>query len=74
MLKRLGLGLALLFSVSILGVPPASSATSSFLVAAASITYFATENAAASHCLRDIVVWLNIPTGIYHYKGERWTH
>lgn len=33
---------------------------------------FSTESAAQAHCHKDVVVWLNIPSGIYHYKGERW--
>ena len=33
---------------------------------------FDTESAAQAHCPKDVVVWLNIPSGIYHYKGERW--
>jgi hypothetical protein len=33
---------------------------------------FSTESAAQAHCPKDIVVWLNIPSGIYHDKGERW--
>lgn len=33
---------------------------------------FDAEGAAQAHCPRDVVVWLNIPSGIYHYKGERW--
>lgn len=33
---------------------------------------FASEDAAQGHCPRDVVVWLNVPSGIYHYKGERW--
>lgn len=33
---------------------------------------FSSEDAAQAHCPRDTVVWLNIPSGIYHYKGERW--
>jgi hypothetical protein len=33
---------------------------------------FSTESTAQAHCPKDIVVWLNIPSGIYHYKGERW--
>ena len=33
---------------------------------------FSTESAAQSRCPHDTVVWLNIPSGIYHYKGERW--
>lgn len=33
---------------------------------------FSTESTAQAHCPNDVVVWLNIPSGIYHYKGERW--
>lgn len=47
--------------------PPASAATT-----AAGLQLFATESAAQAHCPRDVVVWLNLPSGIYHLKGERW--
>ena len=33
---------------------------------------FSTEQSAKSHCPTDTVVWLNLPTGIYHYKGQHW--
>jgi hypothetical protein len=33
---------------------------------------FPTQQAAQTHCPSDTVVWLNIPTGIYHMQGERW--
>jgi hypothetical protein len=33
---------------------------------------FNTEEAAQKHCPSDVVVWLNLPTGIWHYKGARW--
>ncbi len=33
---------------------------------------FPTEHAAQLHCPTDTVVWLNIPSGIYHLKGQRW--
>jgi hypothetical protein len=33
---------------------------------------FNTEQSAKSHCPTDTVVWLNLPTGIYHYKGQHW--
>ncbi len=33
---------------------------------------FDNENAAQVHCPRDVVVWLNTRTGIYHEKGMRW--
>ena len=28
--------------------------------------------AAQQHCPTDQVVWLNLPTRIYHLKGQRW--
>jgi hypothetical protein len=31
---------------------------------------FNTEQSAKQHCPTDTVVWLNLPTGIYHYKGQ----
>jgi hypothetical protein len=33
---------------------------------------FPTEQQAQAHCPSDIVVWLNLPTGIYHFQGQRW--
>jgi hypothetical protein len=33
---------------------------------------FNTEQQAQQHCLADVVVWLNIPSGVYHFKGQRW--
>jgi hypothetical protein len=33
---------------------------------------FNTEAAAQQHCPNDAVVWLNLPTMIWHYKGQRW--
>jgi hypothetical protein len=32
---------------------------------------FPTEQQAQQHCRNDTVVWLNLPTGIYHFRGER---
>ena len=37
-----------------------------------SIAMFGEEDAAQRHCPADQVVWLNLPTGIYHEKGMRW--
>lgn len=39
---------------------------------ASGLHYFSTPQAAQHHCPHDTVVWLNIPSGIYHYAGERW--
>jgi hypothetical protein len=36
------------------------------------LTNFPTEAQAQQHCPADTVVWLNLPTGIYHAKGQRW--
>jgi hypothetical protein len=33
---------------------------------------FPNETEAQQHCPKDIVVWLNFPTMIWHYKGQRW--
>jgi hypothetical protein len=60
------------------GLAPGNSiatpaATSQAAIVADSLPpLFSTESAAQSHCPKDVVVWLNIPSGIYHYKGERW--
>ena len=39
---------------------------------AAAITLFSAEGEAQQHCPSDVVVWLNLPTHIYHWKGMRW--
>lgn len=36
------------------------------------LTLFSTEVSAQNHCPNDVVVWLNLPTGIWHQKGARW--
>ena len=33
---------------------------------------FNSEVQAQQHCPKDTVVWLNLPTMIWHYKGQRW--
>jgi len=33
---------------------------------------YQSEQAAQKHCPADVVVWLNLPTGVFHYKGQRW--
>jgi hypothetical protein len=33
---------------------------------------FDTEPQAQHHCPKDVEVWLNLPTLIWHTKGERW--
>ncbi len=39
---------------------------------ALALDQFPTEAAAQQHCPKDTVVWLNLPTKIWHYKGQRW--
>jgi hypothetical protein len=34
--------------------------------------HFPSEQAAMQHCPSDVVVWVNLPTQVYHFKGERW--
>jgi hypothetical protein len=33
---------------------------------------FTTEQQAQQHCPSDVVVWVNVPSGVYHFKGQRW--
>ena len=33
---------------------------------------FSTEQSAKQHCPTDTVMWLNLPTVIYHYTGQHW--
>jgi len=40
--------------------------------ATAALTLFSTEVQAQNHCPSDVVVWLNLPTRIYHWKDMRW--
>ena len=45
----------------------------SFLSAPAfALSTFQTEGAAQQHCPQDTVVWLNLPTGVFHFRGQRW--
>jgi hypothetical protein len=76
MYKRFALAAALLAFVPLLPTLGSASplpVTQAAIVAQASLPpLFDTESAAQAHCPKDVVVWLNIPSGIYHYKGERW--
>lgn len=59
MFKKLALAIVLLFIFYV----------SAF---AEGLTTFHSEKTAQHHCPKDIVLWLNLPTGIWHYKGQRW--
>lgn len=39
---------------------------------APTLTLFQNEPQAQKHCPQDAVVWLNLSSGIYHFKGQRW--
>ena len=39
---------------------------------APTLTLFRNEQQAQKHCPQDKVVWLNLSSGIYHFKGQRW--
>src|ERR1700736_3349736 len=61
---RTMIGVALLAASLPLSAPAAGAASSPPI--------FSSEQAAQKHCPSDVVVWLNLPTGIYHVKGQRW--
>lgn len=64
---------ALMIVATFLIVPVVSAVAASRIVqVAAAPAMFETEAAAQTHCPRDVVVWLNIPTHVYHEKGMRW--
>jgi hypothetical protein len=33
---------------------------------------FPTAQEAQQHCPDDLIVWLDLPTRTYHYRGQRW--
>lgn len=40
--------------------------------AISNLSLYPSEELAQQHCPRDVVVWLNLPTLVYHLKGQRW--
>lgn len=42
------------------------------LAEAAQLASFTSEREAQQHCPSDAVVWLNLPSGVYHLKGQRY--
>lgn len=40
--------------------------------AANSLSLYTSADQAQQHCPHDTVVWLNLPTRVYHFKGQRW--
>ena len=57
-------GPLLKFAATVVGVVLAFSALA--------LEKFDTEAQAQRRCPNDVVVWLNLPTMIWHTKGERW--
>ena len=73
------MGLRLLFAsllslilLSGFASPSISAASAPVVVAYGQLAMFSTESSAQAHCPRDVVVWLNTRTGIWHEKGMRW--
>jgi hypothetical protein len=63
---------SLLLGAAIGATPAIASTPTAVIVVAAAPAMFDTEAAAQKHCPRDIVVWLNTSSGVYHEKGMRW--
>jgi hypothetical protein len=62
-----------MFRAAILRLLVISTLTVGFaLPAACALTLFSTDQQAQQHCPTDVIVWLNLPTHIYHWKGMRW--
>lgn len=61
--------IAIVLFVLLAGATPCAAASAQ---ADNPLPYFRSETAAQTHCPADHVVWLNLPTGIYHFKGQRW--
>lgn len=73
MYRKLVTVVALSAAVLAFSAARTNAATEPSVVAQAAMpALFATQDAAQAHCSHDVVVWLNIPSGIYHYQGERW--
>lgn len=72
MLRRFLAAAALVVAAFAFSPSASIAAPGTSIVAQASMPpLFASEDAAQAHCPRDVVVWLNVPSGVYHYKGER---
>lgn len=75
MLRRFALVAVLLSFVAMIpshGLASPTPSVQTVIVAQSLPQLFSTDDAAQAYCPRDTVVWLNVPSGIYHYKGERW--
>jgi hypothetical protein len=43
-----------------------------FVLPAQALNQYQDQVAAQQHCPKDVVVWLNLPTMIWHNQGTRW--
>ena len=58
--------------INTLPVPPARGPVDHTSQSQGGLQTFDNEDDAQAHCPDDTVVWLNLSSGIYHMKGERW--
>jgi hypothetical protein len=65
MIKNLWRSLAIGTALVLLAVSPMQAQ-------AGELPLFSVQQEAQQHCPKDVVVWLNLPTGIYHFQGQRW--
>jgi hypothetical protein len=63
---------SLILATAICAAPAFALAPTPPFVIAAAPAMFDTEDAAQKHCPKDVVVWLNTSSGVYHEKGMRW--
>jgi hypothetical protein len=70
--SRLLLVLALVLSAARAQSQSASHYPAGSGYPAPTLTLFQNEQQAQKHCPQDVVVWLNLSSGIYHFKGQRW--
>lgn len=61
---RAVLASAVLAILLLVGTPAVQAASSSSL--------YTSEDQAQAHCPHDSIVWLNLPTRVYHFQGQRW--
>lgn len=55
-----------------IGASDSSGMQTQVVASAQSLQLFSTPQAAQKHCPKDVVVWLNTRSGVYHYAGQRW--
>jgi hypothetical protein len=71
-LRLTRLFLFLLVLLSAVRVEPQELAPPQSAAPAPTMTLFRNEAQAQAHCPKDTIVWINLSSGVYHFKGERW--